>query len=150
MSAHTQAYRLEWDAVQAEGSVFLSEDSELQTAVVISLFTDARAREDTPYVKADEDWRGWWADTALSNRRPIGSLLWTLARAPLTAQTMALAESYAEDALQWMIEDGVATAVSATTSRLRRDALALRTTVTRPQNIAPRWSHVWEVPVGIR
>ena len=44
-----------------EGAGMLSTDYDLQTVILISLFTDRLARFDDNY--GDSDRRGWWGDT---------------------------------------------------------------------------------------
>ena len=46
----------------------LATDDGLRTAVIISLFTDARARADDPLPEADADRRGWWGDCGSDER----------------------------------------------------------------------------------
>lgn len=52
----------------------------LDTAVIISLFTDRRALEDDATPDFTENRRGWWGDTYDAQQRPIGSRLWLLSR----------------------------------------------------------------------
>ena len=87
-------------------------DDELATAVVLSLFTDrlAGASDELP---GATDRRGWWGDAyAPVPGDLIGSRLWLLARAKRTPQTLRLAQTFIEEALQWMLQDGVAVALS--------------------------------------
>lgn len=107
-----------WDAVRGCADWALAAASEtfnrgglaatraLETAIVIQLFTDRRVPADHPlrrYVD-DGDLRGWWGDgidvrTDLGETE-MGSLLWVLARAPLTEDTRRWAETLALEALQ--------------------------------------------------
>ena len=83
----------------------------LHTAVILSLFTDRRAQEIDTEVGADP--RGWWGDAvdvdAEAFETEMGSHLWTLERAPLTAQTEIIARDMALDALQPLIDQGAFT-----------------------------------------
>lgn len=76
---------------------------DLQTAVVISLFTDRLARADDDYEGADR--RGWWGDSA--EELQLGSRLWLLRRQKLTTRVAQKAEEYALEALDWLKSDGV-------------------------------------------
>jgi phage gp46-like protein len=87
----------------------LTSGNDMHTAVLISLFTDGLARADDPYEGTDR--RGWWSD--LDNDKPIGSRLWLLRREKLTV-TLPCAEQYAEEALAWMKNDGIARDIQAT------------------------------------
>lgn len=89
-------------------------------AIVLSLFCDARdaaAGGDEP--------RGWWGD-ALNDGDRWGSRLWTLARrAKNTPETLRLAEDYAHEALQWLLDDGEASTLSITASAAPNETLLL-------------------------
>lgn len=84
---------------------YLPAQSSLADAVTISLFTNLR--DDTTEVK-----HGWWANDLLPH--PVGSKLWTLARAKRSEQTRQLALTYAKEALQWLVDDGHAHAITVT------------------------------------
>ena len=92
-------------------------DGGLSTAVLISLFTDARADAADVLPTAGDDRRGWWADTFAENDGDrIGSRLWLLSREKATNTTLERARGYARDALTWLIEDGIASRVEVATS----------------------------------
>ena len=81
---------------------------DLHTAILLSLFTDRLARIDDAI--DGDDRRGWWGDSgALS---AIGSRLWLLRREKLTTQVAIKAEDYAAEALAWLTEDSVVTAIN--------------------------------------
>lgn len=101
----------------------LATEDGLRTAVIISLFTDRRAEADDEIPDGSDDRRGWWAG-------PIGSRLWLLARTKETPDTLARARAYAIEALQWLIDDGVATTVDVTAEWARRGVLALHVAIT--------------------
>ena len=86
-----------------EGSQ-LASGNDLQTAVLISIFTDRIARTDDVIPDGTTDPRGWWADGDVQ----IGSRLWLLNRAKQTTETLNRARDYIAEALQWLIDDGVA------------------------------------------
>ncbi|XTZ40078.1 phage GP46 family protein [Salmonella enterica] len=77
--------------------------NDLQTAVIISLFTDRLARADDDYEGNDR--RGWWGDTG--EEQMLGSRLWLLRREKLTSRVAVRAEEYALEALSWLKSDGV-------------------------------------------
>lgn len=98
----------------------LSSDGGLRRAIVISLFTDARAREDDTLPDGATglgNRRGWWGDILPPYQAPTsapwitGSRLWLLAREKQTAETARRARDYAAEALEWMITGGWATHV---------------------------------------
>ena len=79
----------------------------------------------------------------------FGSRLWLLERAKLTAETIRLARSYAEEALAWLVEDGIAEAVAVEVHRQGRGGLGIGVTITRGTGtLAPedlRFSFLWEL-----
>jgi phage gp46-like protein len=96
-----------WDVARMQGDWVLSGPSllsgdDLQTAVLISLFSDRLAlpSDETP----DGDRRGWWGDTP---QYPIGSRLWLLDRVKGPLDVPQRAADYATEALQWLLDDGV-------------------------------------------
>ena len=60
----------------------------------------------------------------------LGSRLWLLRRRTLVADTFKDAKAYAEEALAWMIDDAVVTAVTVTAERLGNDRMNLRVELT--------------------
>ncbi len=88
----------------------------LTRAVLISLFTWRRAMTDDPV--DDEELFGWWGDSypAIADDH-IGSRLWLLRRVKLTDATQRDAEFYANEALQWLIDDGHVIAIEITSEK---------------------------------
>lgn len=94
----------------------LKRESGIETAVLLSLFTDRRAEEDDELPDPNKlDRRGWWGDLAEDQEDQIGSRLWLLERAKATQEVRNLAQQYIEEALEWMIEDGVAQSIEVAT-----------------------------------
>lgn len=122
-------------------------DEGLETAVVISLFTDRRAEPGD--IENPEERRGWWGDTFPSvPEDKIGSRLWLLGRAKTTEETLELAKLYDEEALAWMLEDRVASFVTATPFYQDRGAgqkiLCHTIEIVRPDQPAVRWIRTWD------
>lgn len=93
----------------SRGVPFNVYEDELAGAIVLSLFCDARGREPDGSIA-----RGWWGDGLAERKDEWGSRLWELARAKHTAETLARAEDAARDALNWLLDDGIAEALSIT------------------------------------
>lgn len=93
------------------GSGDLLSGDDLQTAIIISLFTDRMARNDDDIDGSDR--RGWWGDAGSDIN--IGSLLWLLRRQKLTPAVALKAEDYCRDAVKWLITDGAVGAIDAVT-----------------------------------
>jgi len=109
----------------------LADDDGLETAVVLSLFTDRVATEGDTSVEPTAR-RGWWGDAypEVDGDR-IGSRLWLLAREKQTPAVLARAELYAREALQWLVDDGVASAVDVSAEQVSLGVLGLAITITR-------------------
>lgn len=126
----------------------LETDAGLESVVTASLFTDARARpEDELHAAVDQ--RGWWGSAYLTPRRELGSRLWTLFRRGITASTPQRAATFARDALQWLLDDGVAADLASRAERWRHDGVLLTVDIQRPRKVASRWSRTWEVHLGV-
>ncbi len=107
---------ISWNADFCEGDLSieafdLTLESGLRSAVLISVFTDARASSDE-LPDGETDRRGWWGDRVENDDDETGSLLWVLEREKETAEVAAKAETYIQRCLAWMVTDGLATAVS--------------------------------------
>lgn len=114
--------QLYWNTDIQEGDINyaagdLIREEGLETAVLMSLFTDRRAdSSDTLPDTNNPDRKGWWGDVVNNGDVDrIGSKLWLLERAKATQINANLAKQYIEEALEWMIEDGVAAAVNVDT-----------------------------------
>jgi phage gp46-like protein len=111
----------------------LKTDSDLATAVTISLFTNRRANNDD-ILDNPEDRQGWWGDTySLAQDDRIGSRLWILSRSKKTSEVLNLAREYAQEALQWLINDRVAENVNVSTKSINQNVLAIKVDITRPE-----------------
>lgn len=99
------------DLALVGGALLLDEG--LRTAVLISLMTDATARDDDNLADGDAqgqgDRRGWWGDLPVEGQpaRGIGSRLWLLRRAKATEGTRLRAITMVREALAWMVADGI-------------------------------------------
>ena len=90
-------------------------DNGLQTAIYISLFTDRRIGEDNEIPDRSNDRRGYWGDTL--EDEPLGSFLWTLDREKITTSLLNKIDTYSKDALNWLIEDGIASEINTIVER---------------------------------
>ena len=106
----------------------MTREETLRRAVTISLFTWRRAGPDD--VVDDSDRKGWWGDSVPSVAGDkVGSRLWLLSRRTLVADTLKDAEAYANEALAWLVDDGVLTRVTVTAERQGNDRMNLRVTL---------------------
>lgn len=127
-----------------EGAGF-AEDGGLGTAVILSLFSDRRADPEDDLPERETDPRGWWGDIEpLAADYVLGSRLWLLGRDKESAETLAKAKLYTEEALAWLITSGAAAAVDVTASVLRRGVLLLEVGITRPDRTQQTWQYTWD------
>jgi phage gp46-like protein len=111
----------------------LATDPGLTTAVVISLFTDAPARDDDPLPPGQTDRRGWWGDAwPVTAGDSLGSRLWLLRASKQLPQVLNQARRYAEEALAWLLEDGVARRVEVAAWIVRFEVMGLSVKIHRP------------------
>lgn len=124
----------------------LARDDGLETSVIISLFSDRRATpEQVPAELPRDDLRGFWGDVRPAvEGDQTGSLLWLLAREKQTPQTKARAEQYCREALAWLVEDKVATAVDVATEYVAMGWLLIQIDIYRPDGSAVRYRYDYE------
>lgn len=117
----------------------------LVRAVMLSLFTWRRAAVDD--VEPGESRMGWCGDTlAPVTGDRFGSRLWLLARRNVTAETMQKAREYATEALQWLIDDGVASTIETSAVRFGRNGIALTVILYREDKrilLDLRFADIW-------
>lgn len=113
----------------------------LEAAVWVSLFSDCRAEEGDIPAELGPDRRGWWGDYGLPRDRHLGSHLWLHYREKRTEAVRLAIENEATAALQWLVDDGIASAVAVTASWMDRpsDALRLIVTLTEPNGVRRDW-----------
>jgi phage gp46-like protein len=124
---------------QQDGPSLLAGD-DLQTAVLISLFTDRLALPSD--VTPDGDRRGWWGDDP---RYPIGSRLWLLGRVKGPLDVPHRAQNYAAEALQWMVDDGIVATFDITAEWINPNRLDLTVIANRRDGsrVAMQFPQVW-------
>lgn len=125
------------DLVLEAGDIKL--DHGLRTAVLVSLFTDRRAADDEG---GAQDRRGYWADTEADR---WGSFLWRLPREKVTAETLNQAREYGFQALEWLIEDGIAEEVVVEAERVADGSVGLRVEIVR--GAAQLWPQLWSAEI---
>lgn len=123
----------------------------LDTAVIHSLFTDRRAGDDDKLPLNVTDRRGWCGDGIVCEQGDhYGSLLWLVLSGKQEKDKPARAKFYAEEALQWMIDKGIASKVEAIAWWERMEVMALQISITRPNELAPGYDVVWGLTLGDR
>lgn len=117
----------------------LSAGDDLVTSVLNLLFTDRQANPDDVLPDGTTDRRGWWADPTL------GSRLWLLDRAKQTQDTLNRAQLYITEALQPLIDQGIAARIDVATSWARAEFLQANVTIYRADGtkVALNFPNLW-------
>jgi phage gp46-like protein len=142
---------LRWNAAAMAADVAiegrdLAGEAGLETAVMLSLFTDRRAEPGDPLPAAATDRRGWWGDAVpVVPGDLLGSRLWLLAREKETPKALERAEEYARAALQWLLDDRVAERVEVEADIPKPGWLGLTVVIHRPKAEPTRYrfTHAW-------
>jgi phage gp46-like protein len=126
------------------------ESSELlNTAVFMSLFTRRRAEDDDVLPEPLAHREGWWGSAyEKESGHQIGSRLWLLRRAAPTQSTLNYVKTYSYEALQWMLDDGIAKSIDVEVEWQEGRRLAFKVEITKPDKVASRWTGVWDAHLG--
>lgn len=130
-------------AVDGKATTLAEITDYLPRAVVISLFTWRRADDDDD----TELVYGWWGDSypSVANDR-IGSRLYLLRRQKITTTTLQQAEEYIQEALEWLVDDGIASDITIDLDRWDTDAVSAIITITSPAGQqSMTFSDLWSV-----
>ena len=121
------------------------EENPLAKDVLNSLFSWRRANSDDDV--QPEDFEGWWGDSysAVAGDQ-FGSRLWELMRRKVTSQTLETADEYAKEALQYLIDDGVARSVDVRAESPETGRVDLLVKITKPdqKTLSIRFQDAWE------
>jgi phage gp46-like protein len=126
------------------GGDLLADDS-LRVAVACSLLTDREWAE-----SPDGDRRGTWQDALLDDPRDrAGSWLWRLAPRKRQPAMLSEAKQYAEQALAWLVQDGIASRVDVVARFDARYELQLDIAIHRPTGLQRfRLAALWQQSLG--
>lgn len=129
------------------------EDS-LQTAIILSLFTDRRASADDRLPLNETNRRGWVGDDFMatgpgSARDDWGTRLWLCYLGKATGDVPAFAEFTCREGLQWLVRDGIASRIAVTAQWVgeRADRLAVRPQIYQPGRSSPVYDVLWGTSV---
>ena len=117
------------DIVVKNGEI--QKDESLKSAILISLFTDARC-EITELPTGESERSGFWGDAVFGDK--IGSKLWLLKRAKYSNDTLIQAKQYAQDALKWLITDGLVKDIQVEVSYDQKKGMDLKITIINKNN----------------
>ena len=150
-----------WDDDTFQGDIGynngdLTRELGLETAVMMSLFTDRRASIDDILPDSNNtDKKGWWGDqVVVEEGDQIGSKLWLLSRGKTDQDTIVKAEGYSKEALQWMLDDGVSAKNEVIVERIERpdgsSTLAIKVEIYQQDGnvIALEFNDIWQGQFG--
>lgn len=123
----------------------LALDQGLFTPALVSILSDARAPAEAVGQGLNADVRGYWAD---SIRDRFGSRLWLLEREKRTPETLERARELARDALQWMVDDGIAERFEIVAAYDVHGRLTLEVGIFR--GAATLFEHLWNGTTAVR
>jgi phage gp46-like protein len=126
------------------GAEDLELDNGLNTAILVSLFSDRRAEVGDELPDPGEGRRGWWGDELGEDGDKIGSRLWLLTRRKQTPETRQLFLEYTREALQWLLDDGVAEDVSVDAAWKGMGILEVYAVITKPDGERRNFGYAWD------
>lgn len=141
--------------VELLASYCLALEDTLNTAVIISLFTDRRAGRDDVLPLHQADRRGWVGDDFMRSQNDPqvdawGSHLWLYYSGKASDNVLERARFAAQEALAWMVRDGIAQRIDVATQWVgeRRDRLAVRPTIYKPAQVQPVYDVLWGTSIA--
>lgn len=138
--------------IAIEGDDIVRDDG-LETSVIISLFSDARASPDLiPVELPKDDLRGYWGDIANEVGDSTGSLLWLLKREKQVPTTLTRAKQYCREALKWMIDDKVSSRIEIDAQYIATGWMMITVDIYRPsgEKIRYRYNYEWAAQAAKR
>ena len=117
----------------------------LDTAVILSLFCDARARVGDDILEGTGK-RGWWAESYFEEPDRWGSDLWQSLTRKATGAELTTVRRSAERALEWMIVDGICRQIDVETWWIegRQGYMGILVRLHKPDSVDPQYAGPWE------
>lgn len=113
-----------------------------ETAVIVSLFTDARAPSSV--VETPSRRRGWVGNILTAGEGlELGSRLWTFEQARLTAGTLNDIAVAAQESLEWIVTRNQAKSVSATAVRTGLRDVTINVSIVTIRGKEKRYAVLW-------
>lgn len=122
----------------------LQTGSDLETAVLISIFTDRLAEDSDTIPDGSTDARGWVGDE--DQTVIVGSRLWLLDRSKQTSAVLNRATDYINEALKWLIDDGVVARLDVVTEFTKPGMLGAMITAKKQDGtvVAMQFAWAWQ------
>ena len=111
----------------------ITADEGFETAIMASMFTDARASESQ--VGAPEQRRGWLGNTLSTvPGREVGGLMYLAEQRRLTQDTVNENVDFAQKSLAWMTEDRLAQRIDVSGELIPKKGVRLTIAITTPND----------------
>lgn len=124
-----------------EGTDFKSTNG-LETAILLSLFTNARASQGE--VPESSRRQGWSGNILTQNENyELGGELWTLDQARLDQVTENRVKNFARNSLAWLINDRIAETINVELERRNNRAVFVVIELFRAKNLIARYITLW-------
>jgi len=131
-------------SIDSDGDILT--DDFFDTAILYSLFGERRASSSEV---SEARLRRGWIGSEFSDFEN-GSKLWLLSQARITRTILSRVEDEAAKALQWLVDDGLAVAISDVTATVSDGNVELELTIERStDNVERRFFELWQ-NTGIR
>lgn len=123
----------------------LAHEDGFETAIWVSLFTDARAPSSK--VTLPEARRGWVGNTVSTViGRDLGSLLWIAEQRRMNQDTVNEIVGYVQSALNWFVDDGLAARVEVSGEIVATYGIRLFIEITSPNgSTTNQYVNLWEL-----
>jgi phage gp46-like protein len=120
----------------------LTVDDPLNAAVLVSLFSDGRAKTDDK----QNNKRGWWAEETIRTQttNAFGSRLWLLEREVINPVLLERASRYAKEALTWLLDEGIAKTLKVVATRAGLENINLQIEIERNDGITRQFAFLWQ------
>ena len=130
------------NGIPSEMSIFAG--NEIARSVIISLFSWARAHDDDEIEGGRRN--GFWGDTYEDEAGAVtGSRLWLQRRQKLTDEVLQKCKDFCEQALAWLVTEGVASTVKVSVERNGLDRVDILVEVVRGKDSTRlRFADVWK------
>ena len=115
----------------------------LETAILVSLFTNSRRDESDISNPLN---RGGWIGNWRTSKRPreLGGLCWTVEHERLTREVLNIARENAQNALAWMIDDGLCRNIEVETEPQNQSKIQYKITITSRDGIKYDYIYLWD------
>lgn len=116
----------------------------METAIDVSLFTDARAPENRVFEASNR--RGYIGDILTADiNRSLGSILWTFEQSRITQKILNELRVASEQAFVWMIENKSILGVTATVTKVNSRSVRIDLLFRDRDNQIKKYQRLWRI-----